>query len=372
MLIHLLSSATHTHTRDAQAWPMHGWLLVWSPPPRPLCPTITHTHSGTGGVGHGGAWWCACALCVPPTPPSHSPSLPPPPPTLLCHHRPHTHGTWCMHHCHTHATCTTTHTKACCVLTTPCHTHHHPLHPTILTRHMAHTHGISHTATMVLAIAHHAVHAHTQLMPHTHHTGDRPRPSTPLAVAFREPPPPRWSCPFALLSSSLLVHQSPSLSHKHALTRPSCAHHHHHAIHPVCGVWGWTAPSTTVVVKHATHTLVDHCVDGSHHATLHPPSTLTPFCAFATTNHHAIPLLQPPPPHTTRPLCSSTAHSSASHTHMMWMACAFVAALTSCVWCVWMACTSHHIVHTATTTVALPIATPPLFGVCVCMETCAT
>lgn len=101
----------------------------------------------------------------------------------------------------------------------------------------------------------------------------------------------------------------------------------------LCVLWGWTAPSTTVVVKHATHTLVDHCVDGSHHPTLHPPSTLTPFCAFATTNHHAIPLLQPPP-HTTRPLCSSTAHSSASHTHMVWMACAFVAALTSCVWCV--------------------------------------
>ena len=138
-------------------------------------------------------------------------------------------------------------------------------------------------------------------------------------------------------------------------------------------LWGRTAPSTTVVVKHATHTLVDHCVDGSHHPTLHPPSTLTPFCAFATTNHHAIPLLQPPP-HTTRPLCSSTAHSSASLTHMVWMACAFVAALTSCVVWVWMACTSHHIVHThtATTTVALPIATPPLFGVCVWMETRAT
>ena len=35
-----------------------------------------------------------------------------------------------------------------------------------------------------------------------------------------------------------------------------------------------------------------------------------------------------------------------------------------------MACTSHHIVHTATTTVALPIATPPLFGVCVHGNTC--
>ena len=39
-----------------------------------------------------------------------------------------------------------------------------------------------------------------------------------------------------------------------------------------------------------------------------------------------------------------------------------------------MACTSHHIVHThtATTTVALPIATPPLFGACEWMETRAT
>ena len=188
-------------------------------------------------------------------------------------------------------------------------------------------------------------------MSHHHHAG--------LALSL--------SCLLRFLSTNPF-----SLSLKHALTRPSCAHHHHHAIHPVwCVLWGWTAPSTTVEVKHATHTLVDHCVDGSHHPTLHPPSTLTPFCAFATTNHHAIPLLQPPP-HTTRPLCSSTAHSSASHTHMVWMACAFVAALTSCVVCVWMACTSHHIVHThtATTTVALPIATPPLFDVCVDGNTC--
>ena len=299
---------------------MHGWLLVWSPPPRPLCPTITHTHSGTGGVGHGGAWWCACALCVPPTPPSHSPSLPPPPPTLLCHHRPHTHTRDLVHAPlpHTHATCTNTHQGVLCVD----HTMPHPPPPTPSphshTHHMAHTHGISHTATMVLAIAHHAVHSHTQLMPHTHHTGDRPRPSTPLAVAFREPPPPRWSCPFALLSSSLLVHQ-PLFSLSQACTHTPLMCSSPPPCHPsrvwCVVVWGWTAPSTTVVVKHATHTLVDHCVDGSHHPTLHPPSTLTPFCAFATTNHHAIPLLQPPPHTTTRPLCSSTAHSSASHTH---------------------------------------------------------
>lgn len=223
MLIHLLSSATHTHTGRtgvAHAWVVAGVVTTTTP----LVPHHhTHTHSGTGGVGHGGAWWCACALCVPPTPPSHSPSLPPPPPTLLCHHRPHTHTRDLVHAPlpHTHATCTTTHTKACCVLTTPCHTHHHPLHPPILTHthHMAHTHGISHTATMVLAIAHHAVYTHTTDATHTHHTGDRPRPSTPLAVAFREPPPPRWSCPFALLSSSLLVHQpllSLSSMHSHA------------------------------------------------------------------------------------------------------------------------------------------------------------
>ena len=360
---------THTHTRDAQAWPMHGWLLVWSPPPRPLCPTITHTH--TAGlvvwamVVLGGARVpCVCL------PRHHHTRLP------SHHHHQRSCATTALTHSHTGlGACTTAthtphappHTKACCVLTTPCHTHH-PLHPPIHshTPHGTHTHGISHTATMVLAIAHHAVHSHTQLMPHTHHTGDRPRPSTPLAVAFREPPPPRWSCPFALLSSSLLVHQ-PLFSLSQACTHTPLMCSSPPPCHPSrvwCVLWGWTAPSTTVVVKHATHTLVDHCVDGSHHPTLHPPSTLTPFCAFATTNHHAIPLLQPPP-HTTRPLCSSTAHSSASHTHMVWMACAFVAALTSCVWCVcgWHAHPITSSTHTATTTVALPIATPPLFGV---------
>ena len=94
----------HTHTRDAQAWPMHGWLLVWSPPPRPLCPTITHTH--TAGlvvwamVVLGGARVpCVCL------PRHHHTRLP-----SHHHHQrscattalTHTHGTWCMHHCHTH------------------------------------------------------------------------------------------------------------------------------------------------------------------------------------------------------------------------------------------------------------------------------
>lgn len=86
-----------------------------------------------------------------------------------------------------------------------------------------------------------------------------------------------------------------------------------------------------------------------------PPPTTTP---SLFSNHH----------HTPQGHCAHPLPTLLPHTHMVWMACAFVAALTSCVWCVWMACTSHHIVHThtATTTVALPIATPPLFGVCVC------
>ena len=230
---------------------------------------------------------------------------------------------------------------------------------------------------MVLAIAHHAVHTHTQLMPHTHTTQETDQGQAHhwlwlfvshhhhagLALSL--------SCllrflstiPFSLSLSSMRSH-APHVLITTIMPSIPCV--------CVCGVlWGWTAPSTTVVVKHATHTLVDHCVDGSHHPTLHPPSTLTPFCAFATTNHHAIPLLQPPP-HTTRPLCSSTAHSSASHTHMVCMACAFVAALTFCVWCVWMACISHHIVHTQPQPLWLCPSPHHHSLVCVWMETRAT
>ena len=95
---------THTHTRDAQAWPMHGWLLVWSPPPRPLCPTITHTQRDWWC----GPWWClvvrVCPVCAshatitlafPPTTTTNA--LVPPPPShthtrdLVHAPLPHTH-----------------------------------------------------------------------------------------------------------------------------------------------------------------------------------------------------------------------------------------------------------------------------------------
>ena len=126
-----------------------------------------------------------------------------------------------------------------------------------------------------------------------------------------------------------------------------------------------------MVVKHATHTLVDHCVDGSHHPTLYPPSTLTPFCAFATTNHHAIPLLQPPP-HTTRPLCSSTAHSSASHTHGVDGMCLCGCSHVLCVVCVDGMHIPSHRPHTQPQPLWLCPSPHHHSLVCVCMETRAT
>ena len=97
--------------------------------------------------------------------------------------------------------------------------------------------------------------------------------------------------------------------------------------------------------------------------------------------HSPLSVLLPPPTttpslfsnhHTTRPLCSSTAHSSASHTHGVDGMCLCGCSHVLCVVCVdGMHIPSHRPhTHTATTTVALPIATPPLFGVCVDGNTC--
>ena len=156
-----------THTRDAQAWPMHGWLLVWSPPPRPLCPTITHTH--TAGL----VVWAMVVLggarvpcvCLPrhhhTRLPSHHHHQRSCATTALTHtltrdlvHAPLPHTRHMHHHTHQGVLCVD-------------HTMPHPPPPTpsphslTHTPHGTHTHGINHTATMVLAIAHHAVHTHT-------------------------------------------------------------------------------------------------------------------------------------------------------------------------------------------------------------------
>ena len=175
-------------------------LVLWSPPPRPLC--HTHTHTGTGGGRHGGGWWWACGHCVAATP-RHPLALP----------------------ATTHATSTTTHHGVLFVW------HALPLPPPPLN-------PITHTTTatvpqwwlpLVTTPS-----THTPHLPHTPHT---PRASTGVAVAFGVAPPPRWCWPFAVFSSSLLVHQPLSLSLLHALTHliPSSTTPPSHPS-PVCGV----------------------------------------------------------------------------------------------------------------------------------------
>lgn len=298
-----------THTRDAQAWRMHGWLGVWSPPPRPLCPPLTLTHTAglvvgamvvRGGVGVG----CVCLpRHQPPRHPSHHHHQ------RSCATTAHTHGTWWMHHCHTH---------------TPHAPPHSPTRAVWCPHHATHSHTppATHPQWCLPSLTTLSTHTPTQRMPHTHHTGEGPRARTPVGVAFGEPPPPRWSWAFAVLCWWLLVHQPLfTLTHPFTPTPSSPNHHHHHPIHPacvVCVVWERTAPGTTVVVKHATHTPVVHCVCSwltpSHpSSTTHPPS-----CAFPTTNHHPFPLLHSPSPSHTHHKATVVIHCPLfclTHTH---------------------------------------------------------
>ena len=229
-------------------------LVLWSPPPRPLC--HTHTHTGTGGGRHGGGWWWACGHCVAATP-RHPLALP----------------------ATTHATSTTTHTMACCLFGTPCHSHHHHSTP-------SHTHHNSHCATMVVAIGHHAVHTHPTLATHATHT---PRASTGVAVAFGVAPPPRWCWPFAVFSSSLLVHQPLSLSLLHALTHPSHPLINNTTIPSIpcvwCVVlWEWTDGWTTLWLSTPHTALLMGVLIGDTIQPFHPPSPLSLcFCPPPTT-----------------------------------------------------------------------------------------
>ena len=174
-------------------------LVLWSPPPRPLC----HTHTQglvvgamvVVGGGRVGTVWL-------PRHATHSPCLPP--------HTPHPPP----------------HTMACCLFGTPCHSHHHHSTP-------SHTHHNSHCATMVVAIGHHAVHTHpTPATHHTHTKGKHRRgcgfwcgTTTTLVLAIRcllfFP-----SCPPTPFSLSLACTHTPSSPHQQ----------HHHPIHPLCGV----------------------------------------------------------------------------------------------------------------------------------------
>ena len=405
---------THTHGVLCVAPPIHshthtGWLTAHTPSTHHhhwvcVCsstcshPPHTHTH-GTHRRGPCmGGCWCGHHHHAPCAPPSHTHTaglvvwamvvlggarvpcvcLPRHHHTRLPSHHHHQRSCATTAHTHTrdlvdaplphtHATCTTTLTNACCVVPTPCHSHSHAT---------SHTH----TQWCLPSLTTPSTHTHTPNACHTHHTGEGPRARTPVGVAFGEPPPPRWSWAFAVLCWWLLVHQPLfTLTHPSTPTPSSPNHHHHHPIHPVCVVcvvWERTAPGTTVVVKHATHTPVVHCVHGSHHPTLHPP--LTPLLVlfppptttpslFSTHHHHHT--------HTTRPLWSSTAHSSASHTHTWcgWHVALWLLSRAVCV-SEWWLCglDGMHIpplrphTHTGTRTVALPIATPPLHRVCPC------
>ena len=104
-----------------------------------------------------------------------------------------------------------------------------------------------------------------------------------------------------------------------------------------------------------------------------------PFLCFS---HHQPPPLPSSPPtititHTPQGHCGHPLPTLLPHTHMVWVACGFVAALSCCEWVsggcvVWMACTSHHFVLTHTQAHALWLCPSPHHHsiVCVLAITC--
>ena len=183
VLIHLLSCAI-THTAQAQAWRLPGCFGVVVTTTTPLVP---HTHTQglvvgamvVVGGGRVGTVWLPRHATHSPCLPPHTPHPPPHTPwRVVCLARLATPTTTTQPH-HTHTTTATVPQWWLPLVTTPS--------------------------------------THTPHLPHTPHT---PRASTGVAVAFGVAPPPRWCWPFAVFSSSLLVHQPLSLSLLHALTHP--------------------------------------------------------------------------------------------------------------------------------------------------------
>ena len=265
VLIHLLSCAI-THTAQAQAWRLPGCFGVVVTTTTPLVP---HTHTGTGGGRHGGGWWWACGHCVAATP-RHPLALP----------------------ATTHATSTTTHTMACCLFGTPCHSHHHHSTP-------SHTHHNSHCATMVVAIGHHAVHTHPTLATHATHQGQAQAWLWLLV----------WHHHHAGVGHSLSS-LLPFLSTNPFLSL-SCMHSH--SPHPLinnttipsipcvwCVLWEWTDGWTTLWLSTPHTALLMGVLIGDTIQPFHPPSPLSLcFCPPPTTTPFPL-LCPPPPPHTHR------------------------------------------------------------------------
>ena len=148
VLIHLLSSATLTHT--GRTGVAHAWVVAGVVTTTPLVPHH-HTHTQRDWCG---PWWClvvrVCPVCASHAtitlafPPTTTNALVPPPPSHT-----HTHGTWCMHHCHSHTRHMHHHTHqgVLCVYHTMPHPppptpspHSHTPHGTH-TRHQPHCHN---------------------------------------------------------------------------------------------------------------------------------------------------------------------------------------------------------------------------------------
>ena len=90
-----------------------------------------------------------------------------------------------------------------------------------------------------------------------------------------------------------------------------------------------------------------------------PPPTTTP--SLFSNHHHT------PQGHCAHPLPTLLPHT---HTWCGWHVPLWLLSRPVCGVCGWHAHPITSSTHTATTTVALPIATPPLFGVCVDGNTC--
>ena len=90
-----------------------------------------------------------------------------------------------------------------------------------------------------------------------------------------------------------------------------------------------------------------------------PPPTTTP--SLFSNHHHT------PQGHCAHPLPTLLPHT---HTWCGWHVPLWLLSRPVCGVCGWHAHPITSSTHTATTTVALPIATPPLFGVCVHGNTC--
>ena len=175
-------------------------LVLWSPPPRPLC----HTHTQglvvgamvVVGGGRVGTVWLPRHATHSPCLPPHTPHPPPHTPwRVVCLARLATPTTTTQPH-HTHTTTATVPQWWLPLVTTPStHTPHLP--------HTRHTHQGQAQAWLWLLVWHH------------HHAG----------------------VGHSLSSLLPFLSTNPFLSLLHALTHPSSPHQqHHHPIHPLCGV----------------------------------------------------------------------------------------------------------------------------------------